>query len=693
MLLVLALAASRLLYPMPQEPGLEEREALYERLRQAPEAFRRPAVEARWLEDGSAFTYRRGGEVMILDPDDGQPRRATAEERQREAPRPSRVRLGRSYTEGGGRSARLEDGDLVVAGAGIDGDLRLSDDASDDIRWTVTSEGWSADGSSLFATRLDARRAHRLPLVDYTQALETWKTVPYIKTGTAFAVTTLVIFHLPGGERVDVDPGLEDSTYLFPLGWRQDADELLYLRMSRDAKRLDLMAADPATGASRVVLTEESDTFVGGLDFITGGWRQVFHAIDGADGFLWLSERDGWRHVYHHDYDGALLARVTAGGFPVERVVAVDRERDRVFLLARGEPRRYDTHLYRTGLGGGPLLRLTDAPGEHQVQLSPSKLRFLDTHSSLERPPRTELRDADGELVRVLHEADASALAGSGWTPPEAFVVKAADGVTELYGALFKPVYFDPAVRYPVIDFLYSGPFITVAPNDFGLSTHLAPYAQAMAQMGFITFIVDPRGTTGRSKAFQDASYGRIGEIEIPDHVSTLRQLAATRPFMDLGRVGVYGHSWGGYFALRAMLTAPEVFRAGVAGAPGELTEAAPINEPYMGLPADNPGAYAAALNAPLAGQLQGELLLLHGTADVNAPFSTTMRMVQALIEADKDFDLLVLPGAAHGFQGAHSRYAERRIRDFFLEHLRGEARVAAGSSAHSGPAIPGKSE
>ncbi len=676
MLGLLLLAAAALPTLLPQLPPVEEREALYQRFRLAPNPFRRFTVRPSWFEDGASFSFRVDGRERVWDHDLGALRDPVESDQERAASAQPRSRFGRYSAPGINRSSWQSAGDILVQGAGIEGVLALTDDAAEDLQWTLEAHAWSADGGALFATRLDATGVHRLPLVDYLQPLETFRTVPYIKTGSAFADLGLVIFRLPGGERVDVDLGAAQPGYAFAVGWRPDADELLYLRMSRDAKRLDLMAADPATGASRVILTERSETFVGGLDFITGGWREQVHLLEGGDGFLWLSERDGWRHVYRYGYDGVPLDRVTAGDFPVETVVGVDHVRGRVFLMAQAEQGRpYDSHLYRTGLDGGPLLRLTEGDGEHRVQMAPSWRSFVDTHSSLDRPPRIELRDADGELLRVLAEADAAPLREAGWSPPEPFVVKAADGVTELHGVIFKPAWFDPAERYPVIDFIYSGPFLTVAPNDFALSTHLAPYAQAMAQMGFVTFIVDPRGTTGRGKAFQDASYGRIGEIEIPDHVAALRQIAADRPYLDLDRVGVYGHSWGGYFALRAMLTAPEVFRAGVAGAPGELTEAAPINEPYMGLPEDNPDGYAAALNAPLAPRLRGELLMIHGTHDVNAPFSTTMRMVQALIEADKDFDLLVLPGAAHSFQGAHYRYTERRIRDFFLEHLRGERR------------------
>ncbi len=658
-----------------QEPSYEEREALYERYLTAHNLVRGGKVRPRWLADGSCFRYRVGARVMFVDPQEGEPRRATREDRDREAAPDERRVAGVFSAPLGDRRVTHADGALVASGEGIEAPLHLTADEGEDVYWLAGPEGWSPDGSAYCAQRLDARDVHRLPVVEYREAVETYELAPYQKAGTAFPEQELVVFHLPGGERTVVDLGSEEDLYVFLLGWREGGEELLFLRLSRPADRLDLMAADPATGASRIVLTDRQETFVGGLDFVTGGWREYFRPLEGGEGFLWLSERDGWRHVYHHDYDGDLIARVTEGAFPVQRIVGVDAERGRVYVMANAEERLYDTHLYRAPLAGGELVRLTEAVGEHEVDLSPSMRYFVDVHSSLDRPPSSELRDVEGKRICTLAEADVSRLEELGWTPPEPFTVSAADGKTELHGVLFKPRFFDPDRRYPIIDYVYSGPFITAVPTDFEQRTsHLARNARAMAQMGFVTVIVDPRGTTERGKAFQDASYGRIGQIEIPDHAATLRQLGARHPWIDLERVGVCGGSWGGYFALRAMLTAPEVFHVGVSIAPGELTEAAPINEPYMGLPEENPEGYAAGLNAPLAANLEGKLLIIHGTADVNAPFSVTMRMVEALIEADRPFDLLVIPGATHYFAGAHQRYTARRVRAYFAEHLRGES-------------------
>lgn len=671
--IVLGLLAASLLPPSPhrEEPSLAEREALCEEYSRVPMLVAGGTVRPRWLDDGSSLWYRDGTQALFLDPAEGTPRPATREDRAREVTEVSRSRGGRVYAPAGDRFVGHDEGNLVLGHEQGGDHLPLTDDAEEDVHWMTSSEAFSADGTRLFATRIDAREVHHIPIVDYTAALETVEMRPYVKTGTPGARSTLAIFDTDTGARTDVDAGEAPEGYLFPLGWREGDEELLYLRLNREATRLELLAADPATGKSRPIVTDTQETFVGGLDFITGGFAAYFTPIEGTDTFLWLSDRDGWRHVYRYDYSGALLNRVTAGEFPVLDVLAVDAERGRAFLLANGEDRLYDTHLYRADLTGGERCRLTEATGEHVVELSPSRLYFVDEHSAPGRPPTAELRDVDGRRIAVLSTADPSRLEAIGWTPPEPFVVRAADGETELYGMLYKPQYFDATARYPVIDLIYSGPFMTIVPHDFGHQSVWGTRAHALAQMGFVVFLVDPRGTPERSKAFQDASYGRIGEIEIPDHVATLHQLAAEREWIDLERVGIYGHSWGGYFALRGMLTAPEVFHVGVAGAPGELTENAPINEPYMRLPEHNAAGYAAGLNAPLAANLRGKLLLVHGTADVNAPFSTSMRMAAALIEADQDFEMLVLPGADHYLRGEGGRYANRRIRAFFREHLR----------------------
>ncbi len=650
-------------------PTVQQRTAIAERFYAADQLVKGGRVQARWLQDGARFLYRTSDGEWQVDPARGEKRRATGADRAAWKPSPSPWRGGRLHAPVGGRSVGVAGNGLLAHAEGEEA-TTLSTEVGERWNWQLDPRGWSSDGARLAVVQLDLKEVNQLPIVDYLSAVEQLRTVPYVKAGSALPRMRLHLFDLAAGTTEVVDSSKEDEHYLFGIGWTLRGREFLYLRLTRTADQLELRAADPASGATRVVLSERSDTFIGGLDFLTGGWQTRFTRIAGADEFLWIHERDGWRQLELRAADGSLIRPLTRGAFPVQEVVGVDLAAGWVYLLANAEERLYDTHFYRVPLAGGELERLSEGDGEHHIQMAPGRRYFLDTHSALQRPPVTELRAADGRLLMTLDTADITELEVLGWTPPLAFTATAADGVTALHGALFRPYDFDPIRRYPVVDLIYSGPFMTIVPNEFNLAAPHTRRARTLAQLGFIVVLLDPRGTTERGKKFQDASFHRIGQIEIDDHVTALRQVAQSRPWMDLERVGVYGFSWGGYFALRAMLTAPEFFRAGVAGAPGEMTEAAMINEPYMGTPQQNPQGYAAGLNAPLAEQLEGALLLIHGTADVNAPFSTTMRMVDALIRADKDFELLVLPGADHSMRGVQGAYAMRRIGEFLVAEL-----------------------
>jgi len=558
---------------------------------------------------------------------------------------------------------RRGDGFAVLA---ADGRVLVARDGEPDIAWKLQRTAWSPDSRHLAVWRRDARAVHKVPIVDYTTALEQVTQVPYVKTGTPLVRTELHLAE-PATGRVVKAALAGDESYDWLAGWRPDGSEALVLRLARDGKRLDLLAVTPATGAVRLIVREERpDSFIADLGFEEGGWQQ--QVVPLPDGVLWISERDGWRHVYRYDYSGKLERQITRGSFPVHQVVAVTPRRDAVLVLASAESDApYDRLVYRVPMAGGALTRLSADAGMHRASLSPSGRHYIDGHSARTRPRAWDVIAVDGAAAFRYAEADASAVTELGYQPPEAIVTTAADGVTRLHGALFKPVDFDPRRRYAVIDMIYAGPFISVVPWTY-VGTSESRIADGLAQMGFVVMVLDARGTPGRGKAFQDATYGRFGQLEIPDHLAALDQAAATRPYMDLDRLGVYGHSWGGYFALRAMLTAPDRFVAGYAGAPGDLTEDALCNEPNLGLLAANPAGYAAGSNLALAGNLRGALKLMHGTSDDQAPLSTTMRIADALIRADKRFELLIMPGANHNPEPR--RYYYDDVRRFFADKL-----------------------
>lgn len=537
--------------------------------------------------------------------------------------------------------------------------------------WQVPPNSWSPDSRFVLAMRSDQRNVHTTPIVDY-RPLETVKMVPYAKTGTP----------LPGAEFHLVDvatrevkrlPDIAGEGHYWIAGWRPDGQEALVLHLSRDGKRLDLVGFTPATAASRVILREErAESFVGALDFATGGWQRQVKPLDDQQRFVWMSERDGWRHAYLYDWSGKFERQVTRGNYVVEQVLGTTAgSKDLLVVASADGPRPYDRSLYRVALTGGAMTRISTQAGDHQINLSPDGRHYTVGYSTLTEPRRVAVGATSGGPAIQYSAADISRLATIDYAPPEPFTAKAADGVTTLHGAIFKPWDFNPSRRYPVINYVYSGPFVTIVPRGFAASGfNMGPQAHAMAQMGFVVVMADPRGTPGRSKAFQDANYGRIGQTEIPDQVAAVRQAAASRPYMDLNRVGIFGHSWGGYFATRGILTAPDFYKAGYAGAQGMLEESSLINEPNMGLPSKNPQGYEAGSNVRLAANLKGAFKMMHGTSDVNATLSTTMRMADALIKANKPFELLIMPGVPHGPPPPLDRYYFEDQMRFFTRHL-----------------------
>ncbi|MBU8894014.1 DPP IV N-terminal domain-containing protein [Corallococcus sp. M34] len=633
----------------------------------------KPVPELRFREvaltpDEQGIVFALGEQRFVLALANGQVTPLAPEDRRAWA-------LSREHflaAQGGAAAIQRGNGFAVVNAAGHAVVERTGEEV---LAWRIPEAPWSQDGRFLVVWREDQREVHKLPVVDYTSAVEKVTWVPYSKVGTPLLKSELHVVDVSSGQVIHIPP-VEGETYDWFAGWWPDRNEALFLHLSRDGKRLDLTAVNPVSGKRRLLVREERpETFVAGLDLAVGGWAKRVTPLPGGKGFLWISEQDGWRHVYWHDSDGRRLRQVTRGAFPVHEVVGVDSKTDALFLLAPSlSGPTYEQLLYRGSLQGGALKRLSSGEGSHFVWLSPSRQFYLDAWSTRTMPRVRELASTSDGRVRVrLTTTDASDVEALGYRPPEGVIVEAADGHTPLHGVIYKPRDFDPSRHYPVLAYIYGGPFMFSLPWTY-VGNAMTMSCAGFAQLGFVVVMVDPRGGTGRDKAFQDANYGRVGQTEIPDYVAALKQLAASRPWMDLDHVGIHGHSWGGYFALRGMLTAPEFFKAGYAGAPGSMEEEAIINEPYMNLPSANPQGYAAASNLALAGKLLGPLKLMHGTSDVNASLSTTMRMADALIRADKHFDLLVMPGQPHSPLPPADRYYADDVGLFFLRHL-GEPR------------------
>jgi dipeptidyl-peptidase-4 len=447
------------------------------------------------------------------------------------------------------------------------------------------------------------------------------------------------------------------------FGWSPDGAELYFRRVNRESNRLDLLAYCPETDSIRTLLTETSKRIV------TDQPRD-YYAVEGKfaflpDGkrFIYAKETEGWNHISLYDTQGKFLKQLTKGELEVVRIGAVDETAGWIYFTACGvPPRPYDRHLYRVDFDGEGFTRLTEAAANHDsdawltrvpremIRFSPSKKFFLDTYSAVDRPIVVELRRAEGTLVRTLSRVDTTILKKElMWMPPEEFKVKAADGATDLYGVLFKPYDFDPKKKYPVIEVIYNNEAVprTLTLNIFALT------AQALASQGFIVFMVDGRGTACRGQAFREAFIKEKYLETITDHVATLKQLAKDHSYIDLERVGIYGYSGGGPQVLKAMFHVPGIYHVGVAGGTGPVDAysiPAPYVEAILGSPKDNPEGYEKLSLLPLAKNLEGKLLLIHGTSDDVAPFSHVMKVADALIKAGKAFDMLVLPEVNHYF-------------------------------------------
>ena len=564
--------------------------------------------------------------------------------------------------------ASTKDHNIWLRSSHDDRSFLLTTDGIEHNEWLLPSWGdqgwWSPNSLKLAAKKYDTRQVEKMPIVHWLKPIEhvTWDYYP--PPGSAVARIELSILDILSGQRVLVDTWPEEEIYI--LGWRPDGSELLFVRSDQEYKKFELLAANPTPGAVRVVIQETRDTFVNGWSFSRASFLTF---LEGGKRFIWMSEQHGWYHLYLYDISGNLILRLTAGNFPVSEIISVADTAACVYFTAHAERSRpYDTHLYRVSLKGKGFARLTDAPGQHAIQFAPSKEFFLDTYSSIDRPPTVELRTADGLLLQTLSRANVEALKELEWIPPEEFVVKAADGTTDLYGILYKPFDFDPNKKYPIIEIVYGGPRIAQAVRRTFIPRLHDQWAHELAQSGFITFFVDPRGTAHRGKAFQDVFYGDIGSKEkIADYVTTLKQLAMKRPYMDLDRVGIMGQSAGGYYALRAMLLRSDVYHVGVASAAPADGSVIPWVY-YMGLPKNNQDRYEFASNLPFASNLNGKLLMIVGTNDVL--FSRTMKMVDALIRANKHFDLVLLPEMNHS-RLKLSPYWRESIRRHFQEHLK----------------------
>ena len=466
---------------------------------------------------------------------------------------------------------------------------------------------------------------------------------------------------------------LGDNFSLRDLQWSPDASQLAFISTSRDHKQAVLRVADAATGAVRTVMDEKVAT-----QYESRVGCQVLWATNEV---IWYSERDNWGHLYLYDLaTGKLKQQITSGDGPVMQMTRLDEKNRTISFMAQGREKGeapYFRHLYRIGMDGRNYVSMTPGDADHSIQLSPSGRYLVDTYSTPDQPPTVVLRDASGKLLVPLEKADISKLLATGWKPPMRITMTAHDGKTDIYGLLFRPTDFDPAKKYPIVNNVYPGPQ-TGSTGGRSFSAARGD-RQALAELGLIVVTIDGMGTPGRSKAFQDAYYGAMGrDNTIPDQIAGMKELAQKYPWIDISRAGIWGHSGGGFATTTAMFRPPfnEFFKVGIAesGNHDQRMNEDDWGERYQGLVtknAEGTDSYEDEGNQKYAANLKGHLLLAHGTMDTNVPPYQTLLVADALIKANKDFDLLMLPNQNHGY-GAASNYMMRRRWDYFVKWLLG---------------------
>ena len=599
----------------------------------------------------------------------------------------------------GKRAVFIRDWNLWVRDVATGGETQLTHDGVKDFGYATDNAGWatsdrpvilwSPDSKKIATFQQDQRNDGEMYLVETKvghPVLHEWK---YPLPGDA-VVTMIqrVIIDVETGKivRLKMPPDQHRSTLCdnvacgmgpnhAPLWadveWSPDAKTLAFVSTSRDHKNEKLRVADAATGEIREIYEETSPT-----QYESGQGKVNWHYLPQSKEFIWYSERDNWGHLYLYDLaTGKLKNAITSGNWSVAQVLRVDDNTRQIWFTAVGrEPSEdpYYPHLYRVDFDGAHLTSLTPAPGNHAISASPSGKYFVDADSTPETAPETTLLDASGKATLSFGKVGISALATAGWVPPMPIKVKARDGKTDLYGLMFQPAHLDPSKKYPIIDAIYPGPQVgSVGSRAFTPGRH---DCEALAELGFIVVEIDGMGTAVRDKAFHDAFYGNMGDNTLPDQVAAIKELAQQYAYIDLDRVGIWGHSGGGFAAADAMFRYPDFFKVGISesGNHDNREYEDDWGERYEGLlttEANGKTNYDDQANENIASHLKGHLLLAHGTMDNNVPPYNTLLVVDALIRANKDFDLVLLPNQHHAY-GPMSNYMMRRRWDYFVRWL-----------------------
>jgi len=609
------------------------------------------------------------------EPADASRPRAFGVVRDLEAPADNRPRK----SPDGKWEALVEDDNVIVRAVGSADAIALSTDGTPGDFYDPETLAWSPDSTRLVVYRVRPgfrRIVTRIAASPSNQLQPALRTQLYPKPGDPVDIEQPVLFHVAERRRLDIDNPLFPNPYeMSQPEWRKDGRTFAFDYERRGHGQARVIEVDGQTGAPKAVITEDAKTFV-------YADRRYRHDVgDDAREIVWISERDGWRHLYLVDAATGTLKQITRGSWIVRDVLKVDDTQRRIWFSASGmdagkDP--YFKHVFRIDFDGANLTRLTTADATHEVRFAPDMSAYVDTYSRVDLPTVSELRRADGTLIATLERGDISRLAAAGWQEPEPFVAKGRDGTTDIWGLIVRPRDYDPARKYPVLENIYAGPHDSFVPKSFWpFGFHAGGDKvigmQAQADLGFIVVQIDGMGTANRSKAFHDVAWKNLADSGFPDRILWHKALAARDPSYDISRLGIYGASAGGQSALNALLFHPAFYKAAVAyaGCYDNRMDKISWNEQWLGWPVD--ASYAAASGVDNAARLQGQLLLIVGEQDSNVDPASTLQVVDALIKADKDFELLVVPGGEHsvGRSTGPIPYVQRRQFEFFVRALR----------------------
>jgi dipeptidyl-peptidase-4 len=596
----------------------------------------------------------------------------------------------------GKKAAFIKDWNLYVRDVATGEEKPLTTDgvnnygyATDNAGWTHSDRAilvWSPDSKKIATFQQDQRKTGMMYLVSTNVGHPTLDAWPYPLPGDKdVTMIERVIIDVDAAKvtRFKMAPDQHRSTLCDDIScrgggwedtqWSDDSKTIAFVSTSRDHRSEDLRMADAATGEIRNVFNETVPTF-----FESGNGAVNWRYLSKRNEILWFSERSNWGHLYLYDATtGKLKHEVTSGDWNLTRLLRVDQKSGDIVFDAVGHEKGWDPYYiatYSGNLDSKAVKLLTPENAVHASTLSEDGKYFVDVYSTPQIPPTTVLRDASGKVVTEIAKADITRLKASGWQAPISFTVKARDGKTDLYGLMFKPSNFDASKKYPIVNYIYPGPQTgSVGSRAFNASRGDSP---GLAELGFIVVSIDGMGTPWRSKKFHEAYFGDMHDNTLPDQVAGMKELAAENSWIDIDKAGVWGHSGGGYATGDAMLSYPDFFKVGwsESGNHENRNYEDDWAEKWIGLDEGaNKTIYDKAGNEAYVKNLKGKLMLVHGTMDDNVPPSNTLVMVDALMKAGKDFDLLMIPNAHHGY-GDEALYIQRRRWDYFVTNLAGNA-------------------